>query len=53
MDINDFEGCKRLEVDGIVYIVLSTPVTDIALCVRESDVTVSASYVPTVIVEMR
>ncbi len=52
MDINDFDGCQRIEVDGIVYIVLSNPVPNIALCVREADVTGGASYVPTVIVGM-
>lgn len=52
MDINDFDSCQRIEVDGLVYIVLSTPVPNIALCVRESDVTGGASYVPTVLVGM-
>ena len=52
MDINDFDGCQRVTVDDIVYIVLSIPVPRIALCVRESDVTFGAPYVPTLIVEM-
>jgi hypothetical protein len=52
MDINDFDGCQRVEVDGIIYIVLSNPVPNIGLCVRESDVTGGAPYVATVIVGM-
>ena len=52
MDINDFDGCQRITSDDIVYIVLAIPVSRIALCVRESDVTFGAPYVATVIVEM-
>jgi hypothetical protein len=52
MDINDFDSCQRIEVDGITYIVLSVPVPNIGLCVREADVTGGASYVATVIVGM-
>lgn len=52
MNIEDFAGCQRVTVDDVVYIVLSIPVTNIALCVRESDVTFGAPYVSTVIVEM-
>lgn len=52
MDINDFASCQRITVDDIVYIVLSEPVPNIALCVRESDVTGGASYVATVLVGM-
>lgn len=52
MDINDFDGCQRITVDGIVYIVLSIPVPNVALCVRESDVTGGAPYVSTLIVGM-
>lgn len=39
-------------MDNITYIVLSVPVPNIALCVRESDVTGGAPYVSTVIVGM-
>lgn len=52
MDISDFASCQRITVDDMVYIVLSEPVPNIALCVRESDVTGGASYVATVIVGM-
>jgi hypothetical protein len=52
MDINDFDSCQRITVDDTVYIVLSIPVPNIALCVREFDVTGGASYVATVIVGM-
>jgi hypothetical protein len=52
MDINDFDNCQRITVDDTVYIVLAIPVPNIALCVREFDVTGGASYVATVIVGM-
>ena len=52
MDISDFASCQRITVDDIVYIVLSEPVTGIALCVREADVAGGASYVATVLVGM-
>jgi hypothetical protein len=39
-------------VDSVVYIVLAIPVPNIALCVRESDVTGGAPYVSTVVVGM-
>lgn len=50
MDINDFDGFARVDVDGIVYIVLNVIVPQVGLCVRESDVTGGAPYVATVIV---
>lgn len=52
MNISDFDSCQRTTVDNIVYIILSVPVPNIALCVRESDVTGGAPYVSTVIVEI-
>lgn len=52
MDINDFSSCQRITVDDVVYIVLSIPVPNIALCIREADVTFGAPYVATVVVGM-
>ena len=52
MDINDFDSCQRITVDEVVYIVLSNPVPNIALCVREYDITGGAPYVSTILVGM-
>ncbi len=51
MDIEYFAACARLTVDGMVFIVLTQPVSGIAVCVRESDVTGGASYVALVLVK--
>lgn len=52
MSIDDFAGCQRITVDGVIYIVLSMPVPNVAECVRESDITFGAPYVTTVLVGM-
>lgn len=52
MDISDFDGCQRITVDEVVYIVLSNPVPNVALCVREYDITGGAPYVSTILVGM-